>query len=95
MAAVLRGRESQITLLELASGRELATLDEGVPLGFDADGSHLAVCVQDPSKLQVWDLRRVREGLAAMKLDWETPPFPPAATSPASAKLHLSLVAKP
>jgi len=95
MAAVLRGRESQITLLELGSGRELATLDEGVPLGFDADGSHLAVCVQDPPKLVVWDLRRVREGLAALGLDWEMPPFPPAATCPAPTKLHLSLVAKP
>ena len=95
MAAVLRGRESQITLLGADSGRELASLEEGVPLGFDGDGSHLAVCVQEPPKLQVWDLRRVREGLAALGLDWETPPFAPLAANVAPAKLHLSLVAKP
>ena len=35
--------------------------------------------------VQVWDLRRVRQGLAAIALDWDAPPYPPAteATDPA------------
>jgi WD40 repeat protein len=94
-AAVTRGRNSGTTLIELASGRELAALPEGVPLGFSADGSHLAMCIEDAPSLLVWDLRRVREELAAMKLDWELPPFPTPAADSGPMQPHLRLVTKP
>jgi len=94
-AAVLRGRNSETSLIDLASGRELATLAEGVPLGFSGDGSRLAMCIEDPPNLAVWDLRRIREELAVMKLDWEQPPFPPPAANSGPMQPHLRLITKP
>jgi eukaryotic-like serine/threonine-protein kinase len=64
-----------VRLIETATGRELATLIAPVPhhifwLCFRPDGEQLAVaCVK--GVLQLWDLRRLRERLAAMGLDWE------------------------
>jgi eukaryotic-like serine/threonine-protein kinase len=74
--AVLRGRADGITLLDLDSGRELATIVQGSPLCFNADGSQLAAYNDETRKLMIWDLHRVREELAALKLDWDQPPLP-------------------
>jgi len=71
--AVLRGRADGITLLDLDSGRELATIDQGSPLCFNADGSQLAAYNEETRRLMIWDLRRIREQLAALKLDWDPP----------------------
>jgi len=43
-------------------------------LVFSRDGSQLAA-VSHNHVIQLWDLRRVRERLARMKLDWEHRPY--------------------
>jgi WD40 repeat protein len=75
-------------LVDPQSGRELATLEPPpeFPRGLDwpsfsPDGDRLAV----PSYrfILVWDLRLIRAQLTTMRLDWDSPPIPPA--EPASA----------
>jgi eukaryotic-like serine/threonine-protein kinase len=80
--AVFRGHVGGITLLDLESGRELAKLDEGHPLCFSADGSQLAAYNENIRRLRIWDLRRVREQLAALKLDWDLSPASLPAAAP-------------
>jgi WD40 repeat protein len=71
------GRAVKLWLVEPATGRELATLEDPNPqmiscLCFSPDGSHLAVGC--PTHLvQLWDLRLIRKQLAAMGLDWHQP----------------------
>jgi WD40 repeat protein len=65
----------EVRLIETATGRELATLSAPEPhpiswLCFRPDGEQLAVACGD-RVLQLWDLRRIRERLAEMGLDWE------------------------
>ncbi len=82
-----RGRNHGIVLVALDSGRELATIDAGIPLCFGADGTQLAAWNEDTGKLMLWDLRQIRQELAGMKLDWEAPAFappPPEAQAPPS-----------
>jgi serine/threonine protein kinase/WD40 repeat protein len=79
LAVVLEGRD--IELLEAASGQVLATFEApGQPLvswlRFSPDGTQLAALLADRRAL-VWDLRRIRSELAAMRLDWDAPPFTP------------------
>ena len=71
-----------VRLIDPASGRQLATLESPDPrhvswLGFSPDGSRLAAA-SETNVIQLWDLRRIREQLAAMKLDWNLPPYPPS-----------------
>ena len=66
-----------VQLLESATGRELASLEQpdaqGVAwLAFNPDGTQLAVA---SDVVHVWDLRKLREALAALKLDWDATPF--------------------
>jgi serine/threonine protein kinase/WD40 repeat protein len=70
--AVLKRRN--ITLLDAATGNELATLEAPHQpwiraFCFNADASKLVVLQADQS-LQVWDLRSLRRELAALNLDW-------------------------
>jgi WD40 repeat protein len=63
-----------VCLIETATGRELATLAAPEPhpirwLCFRPDGEQLAVACEK-GVLQLWDLRRLRERLAEMGLDW-------------------------
>lgn len=67
-----------VQLVEVATGRELAALEQPDArtvawLAFNPDGRQLAVA---SDVVNVWDLRRLRQELAALKLDWEPPPFP-------------------
>ena len=42
--------------------------------------------------LRVWDLRRIRTGLVKLGLDWDAPPLPAVAASPATPlSIHLDL----
>ena len=64
-----------MTLINPSTGRELATLAAPQPqtinwLCFSPDGSRLAVACRNQT-IQLWDLRRIRQQLAAMKVDWE------------------------
>jgi WD40 repeat protein len=88
------GDSQVVRLFDVATGRPLATLESREPsltaaLAFNHDGTRLAVSGWDRF-IQLWDLRRVREALAEMRLDWELPPFPPAA----STEDHALAVAK-
>src|SRR5258708_27657042 len=63
-----------VRLIEVSTGRDLARLEAAdvplcQPLCFSQDGSLLAT-MGGPELLQVWDLRAIRTGLKAMKLDW-------------------------
>jgi serine/threonine protein kinase/WD40 repeat protein len=73
----------EVKLLDPETGDEYATLP--LPGGlsmtllcFSPDGSRLAAHTED-HRVHVWDLRRTRQRLAAMKLDWDLPPPPPPA----------------
>jgi hypothetical protein len=42
----------------------------------EPDGTRLAVATQH-NLIALWDLRRLREELTALGLDWDMPPYPP------------------
>jgi WD40 repeat protein len=71
-----------LQLIEPATGKELATLPARYSqaffdLCFSPDASQLAVAGES-HLIQVWDLRRIRQQLARMGLDWDrSPGFPP------------------
>ena len=79
-------------LVELATGRELARLEAPDqvygPAVFSPDGTCLVVGADDG--LRVWDLRRLRAGLAMLGIDWEAPPYPAAPVE--SALLEVTVV---
>jgi WD40 repeat protein len=82
----------EVKLLDVDTGREYATLSlpASLQLGimrFSPDGSRLAVLTEG-GFLHLWDLQRIRQRLAAMKLDWE-PPLPPQAD--ADAPIHVEV----
>jgi hypothetical protein len=81
-------------LVELATGRELAQLEPPDPnplhAAFTPDGTKLVVAARNG--LRVWDLRRIRTGLAKLDLDWDAPPLSAASASPATPlSIHLDL----
>jgi len=45
---------------------------------FSPDGTHLVATHKDFQGLSVWDLRRIRQHLAGLGLDWDQLPYPPA-----------------
>ena len=65
-----------VRLMDTANGNQLATLESSAPqnigsMEFSPNGSQLAMLGYGPVHyLQLWDLRLLREQLAAMKLDW-------------------------
>jgi hypothetical protein len=80
-------------LVELATGRELARLEDPEqntgPAVFTPDGTRLVVSAADG--LRVWDLRRLRAGLTRLGLDWDAPPYPEAAAG-APGPLEVKVV---
>ena len=68
-----------VRLVESSTGRKIATLDseDQWPLCFSPDGTQL-VTADLTGVVRIWDLRRLREGLAKLNLDWDLPPYPPA-----------------
>jgi WD40 repeat protein len=68
-----------VQLVDANTGAELATIDDEdmeFPLAFSPDGSLLVTRGQNET-LRLWDLRRIREQLKEMGLDWSAPPLPP------------------
>jgi WD40 repeat protein len=81
----------KVRLLRSETGEELAEFPAGratTSVRFNATGDRLAV-VNESGYFDLWDLRRVREQLAALNLDWDMPPYPPTPTSPASLPFEV------
>ena len=75
-------------------GRELATLDAGPGpsahffcLAFSPDGTYLAA--GRDHIIHLWDLRRIRDQLAGLGLDWDAPPYPPPGRHLAPGRIDL------
>ena len=75
----------QVLLADAATGRDLARLTTlqpvtPTPLVFSPDGTKLIARTNQKTAL-VWDLRRIRDQLAPLGLDWDAPPYPTAPDS--------------
>jgi serine/threonine protein kinase/WD40 repeat protein len=78
-----------ILLVNPDTGKEIARLDDPqqdshLSLTFNADGTLLFGSTNDSFCVHVWDLRRIRDGLKGLSLDWDGLPYPPAATAAAT-----------
>jgi tetratricopeptide (TPR) repeat protein len=76
----------QILLADATTFRPLTHLTTLQPLGatpltFSPDGTKLIVATMRRTAL-MWDLRRIRQQLGTMDLDWEQPSFPPEGETP-------------
>src|SRR6202043_2608088 len=72
-----------VPLVDAATGRTVAKLedprsDRAQWLGFTPDGAGLVAIATYSKAIHVWDLRAIRRRLAAMDLDWVSPPYPSA-----------------
>jgi Flp pilus assembly protein TadD len=70
--------QDEIMLADPADGRELIRLSTlpvlgSLPTGFHPGGEKF-VSIAHPDTVHVWDLKRIREQLAALGLDWEDSP---------------------
>ncbi len=77
------GNGESIRLLDMDSGEEFARLEapqetSPTPQCFSDDGTLLVTIGLESDTLMIWDLRALREELAARGLDWDRPPYPPA-----------------
>jgi WD40 repeat protein/tetratricopeptide (TPR) repeat protein len=75
----------QVLLADATTGRELARLTTlqpvtPTPLVFSPDGTKLIASTPQKTAL-VWDLRRIRDQLVTMRLDWDAPPYPAASVA--------------
>jgi WD40 repeat protein len=73
---------NRIDLYDAITLRRLAKLEIPGPAGLSGvslspDGTRLAATT-DANVIALWNLRRLREELAALDLDWEMPPYPAA-----------------
>jgi serine/threonine protein kinase/WD40 repeat protein len=69
-----------VTLYDVARGKPLVSLTPADPHSlcgscFSPDGGQLAVGAEDHT-IQLWDLRRLRNELEALDLDWDLPSYP-------------------
>jgi tetratricopeptide (TPR) repeat protein len=92
--AVMAQTDGIYRLVELASGRELARLEDPKhkfgEATFTPNGSKLVVAAKNG--LRVWDLRLIRAKLAKLGLDWDAPPLPRASASTAAPlSIHVEL----
>jgi serine/threonine protein kinase/WD40 repeat protein len=70
-----------ILLLDPATGREKARLEDPHQdiaswISFTPDGTRLVASSDDGKAIHVWDLKRIREELARLGLDWDPQPYP-------------------
>jgi len=64
-------------------------------LGLSADGTLLAATT-DHSLIAIWNLRQLRQELAALDLDWEMPPYPTGKQDAGpSANLTMEVLSAP
>ncbi|HLJ93232.1 MAG TPA: tetratricopeptide repeat protein [Gemmataceae bacterium] len=93
MAVHFDGR--YLDLLDPATSQEIVALTTvHTPLlgasTFSPDGSLLAVGTNE-GILYLWDLRRLRQELANMGLDWPQPPYPPVDSGAAAQSLRVEV----
>ncbi len=79
-------------LLEPDGLAQIATLSAPDPrlipiMEFSPDASMLAV--SSAGTVDLWDLRRLRDELAQMGLDWERPPYPPSKAPPGPVRVEV------
>jgi WD40 repeat protein len=77
--AALSVSDYEIRLMVVETGEELATLPTGHllnGLAFSPGGDRLAA-ILEPGYFELWNLRQLRQELAAMNLDWPGAPLPP------------------
>jgi WD40 repeat protein len=80
----VEGGSGTVLLLDPNTGREYARLedpnqDRAAHLTFSQDGSQLVASINESHAVHVWDLRAIRAELVKRDLDWDLPPYPPAA----------------
>jgi serine/threonine protein kinase/WD40 repeat protein len=74
-----KSHEGSIALVEVATGRELARLNDpegagAAQLVFSPDGMQLIASLKNQPHLRIWNLSAVRHRLAELDLDWSPPP---------------------
>lgn len=86
-----------VRLVVAETGELLADLEDPSSakisyLRFSPDGARL-YALQWDQQIQVWDLRRIREELRKIGLDWNSPPFPrlAARAEPSAKPLRISM----
>ncbi|HKB35135.1 MAG TPA: hypothetical protein VKD72_01695, partial [Gemmataceae bacterium] len=92
----------QVELQNAATGQALATLEapddlQVLMMALTPDGDRLVVWSGRPSHIRVWDLRLLRTRLAELGLDWDMPPFEPAApriNSPLRVEVDAGVLAE-
>jgi WD40 repeat protein len=82
-----KSHEGSIALIEVATGRELARLDDpdgahAVNIVFSPDSRQLIIMLNGQPYIRIWDLRAVRRRLAELNLDWSPPPAWESAVPP-------------
>ena len=81
-----------VRLIDADSGNEIVTFDdfdEEMPVSFSPDGGQLATFrLNGTFAIRLWDIRRIRQELGEMGLDWAAQSLPPRTTAP---RIDLSL----
>jgi eukaryotic-like serine/threonine-protein kinase len=85
-----------IRLVHPETGQDLAQLedpdhDAASFMTFSPDAARLVVTASNSHSLRVWDLRALREQLAAMGLDWRRPPYDPAPEAASDLDVRVRL----
>jgi WD40 repeat protein/Tfp pilus assembly protein PilF len=94
--AVQAGDRGTLALVHVATGRELARLedpnqDRATGMTFSPDGTQLVTWARDDSgDVHIWDLRAIRRELGELGLDWDAPPLP-AARGAAGSRLRVTV----
>ncbi|HEY6562895.1 MAG TPA: hypothetical protein VIY86_00235, partial [Pirellulaceae bacterium] len=91
-------QSGSVRLMDPTSAREFVRLEHPKGYGtphyiFTPDGTSLMSVSTAQISGFVWDLRRIREELAARGLDWELPPFPQPALQATQEPLRVDLIA--
>jgi serine/threonine protein kinase/WD40 repeat protein len=87
--------QGTVRLVDPDTGREYARLedpnqDRASHIAFSPDGTQL-VANGERQSLHVWDLRAIRADLARRNLDWNLPPYPPAADPEGAPPLRVAV----
>jgi WD40 repeat protein len=90
----------RVRLVNPDSGRDVATLEAGAissahfyGMTFSPDGTYLAA--GRDHIIHLWNLRKIRDHLMSMNLDWDQPPFAPAGARRAPGLVTLVTAPEP